>query len=235
MKITFGIITAADSRGYIPSRINDVFASIATDESYDDIEVLVVGGNETKTWEHYRFIAFDESQKDKWITRKKNIITAEAKYDNIVYMHDYVKLGRGWYKGMEEFGENWDVLMTPIKNQDGTRYRDWSLWPHDLDKVWGPHCRECLIPYTETELSKLMYISGAYWIAKRKVMQEFPLNEDLSWGQSEDVEWSKRVRQKYKFSINEKSVVWLAQQKDRVFTEPTPETLKKVKEYNATL
>jgi hypothetical protein len=72
-------------------------------------------------------------------------------------------------------------------------------------------------------------------MAKRSVMQEFPLNEELVWGKTEDVEWSKRVREKYKFSMNEKAAVKFLKQKDRVFSEITPETLKKVEQYNATL
>lgn len=31
--------------------------------------------------------------------QKKNIIVLNAKYENIVLLHDYVKLGDNWYKG----------------------------------------------------------------------------------------------------------------------------------------
>ena len=53
-----------------------------------------------------------------------------------------------------------------------------------------------------------MYISGTYWVAKKKVMLEEPLDEDRwGWGQQEDVEWSQRVRDNYKYVMNIHSTV----------------------------
>jgi len=66
-----------------------------------------------------------------------------------------------------------------------------------------------------------MYISGAYWVAKKKFMLENVLNEKLKWGQGEDVEWSIRVRKITNFVINERSIVKLMKYKDRIFNEPT--------------
>lgn len=238
MKITFGIVTAPDSSGNLPNSLHRVFESIAADESYDDVEILVVGGKENKTVGDYRFISFDESIKPRgWITRKKNIITAEAKYDNIVYMHDYVSLMPGWFKGMEEFGENWDVCMTRILNADGTRFRDWTLWGDDLVEkgVFSHKHSNYLLPYNVGHLSKCMYISGAYWIAKRHVMERFPLDGALTWGESEDVKWSMQVRKYYKFTMNELSAVKMLKQKERVFNEATPEIIKQVEAHIETL
>ena len=42
------------------------------------------------------------------------------------------------------------------------------------------------------------YISGSYFICKKHIMIEFPLNEILLHCQGEDVEWSLRVRRKAK-------------------------------------
>ena len=231
MKFTFGIITSQDYASYVPNHsLTSIFDSIAAEQIDDDVEVLVVGGSKSWTREEYRFIAFDETQKKAWITRKKNIITAEAKYDNIVYVHDYVVLQPGWYKGMKEFGDNWDILMTPILNADGSRFRDWTLLPHDILTPDGSSNLNALLPYDVEDLSKFMYISGAYWIAKRRVMQGFPLDETLSWGESEDVKWSKQVREKYNFKLNPHSSVKLLKQKDRVFSEATPELIKELQE-----
>jgi hypothetical protein len=52
-------------------------------------------------------------------------------------------------------------------------------------------------------------------------MIEFPLNENLTWGQGEDVLWSKEVREKYPFDMNQNSSVRIMKWgKDRVFNEP---------------
>ena len=141
-----------------------------------------------------------------WITKKKNLITTNSKFENIVYMHDYLLLHKNWYKGYIKFGNNFDIAMNKIVNPDNTRYRDWTLWPHNenfIDEIIKDN--SCLLPYSVLDLSKYMYISGAYWVAKRDVMEEFPLDEDLLWGQGEDVEWSKRIRNKYRFSFNKYS------------------------------
>jgi len=238
MKITFGIITSQIYARYIPNTsLSVIFDSIANEQINDDIEILVVGGDKSWTQEEYRFVAFDETQKSKWITRKKNIITAEAKYDNVVYMHDYVTLMSGWYKGMKKFEDNFDICMTKIHNADGTRFRDWTLWGDDLveAKVFSNKHGKYLLPYDVTHFTRHMYISGAYWIAKKSVMERFPLDESLSWGESEDVKWSKQVREHYKFSINPLSSVKLLKQKERIFNEATPEVIKQVEDYNATL
>ena len=64
-------------------------------------------------------------------------------------------------------------------------------------------------------------------------MQQFPLNEDLVWGQGEDVEWSKRVRSVYNFTMNQNSSVFILKSgKDRAFNEPNEELYKKLKMIN---
>ena len=71
-----------------------------------------------------------------------------------------------------------------------------------------------------------MYISGSYWIAKKSVMEEFPLNESLCWGQGEDVIWSKQVRERYNFNMNINSTVSIMKTgKVRVFDEPSQEKI----------
>lgn len=211
MNFTFGIITANDS--YLDAVIQPILL-----QGIPNFEIIVVGSNRASEGP-IRYISFDESIKNGWITRKKNIITQEAKYDNIVYMHDYIVLSKDWYKGFCTFGENFKLCMTPIINLDGTRYRDWTLFPEFLPEGLK-HRRDLLLPYNVLGLSKYQYLSGAYWIAKKDVMQENPLNEELAWGEGEDVEWSRKVNTKYEFSINIHSSVLVARQwKDRAFSE----------------
>jgi hypothetical protein len=71
---------------------------------------------------------------------------------------------------------------------------------------------------------------GFYWIAKKSVMQEFPLNENLTWGQAEDIEWSRRVREKYDFSINPNSSVKFLKQKEYILREMSQESLNILKQ-----
>ena len=226
MEFTFGIITAGGNE----SMINLIIDSIEK-EKIPNYEIIIVGDfrdnrNNTKV------IKFDENVKHSWITKKKNIITENSKYENIVFLHDYIVLGDKWYEGQLLSGENFKVRMDKILNFDNSRFRDWCIYyqnNNEMDTIIG---HDCLIPYDITHLSKYMYISGAYWITKKSVMLEFPLNENLSWGQAEDVLWSMQVRNKYEFDMNTNSTVKIIKEgKDRVFNEPNDEKITILKNY----
>lgn len=214
MNFSFGIVTSG-----IKDRVDFVIDSIEK-LNIPEYEVIVVG-NVNVNRKNTTIIPFNENLRPAWITKKKNLITQNAKYENIVYSHDYVYYNSNWYEGWLKFGDNYKVCMNRILNADGTRYRDWCIWPHNNNFVDGLCARQrgCLLPYDMTHLSKYLYFSGAYWVGKKDVMMEFPLDENLLWGQSEDVEWSMRIREKYDFSMNKYSSVQLMVQKDRAFEE----------------
>lgn len=223
MNFTFGIITDGSNNNFL----DIVIASIES-QNILNYEIIIVGGN--KDFGH-TLIKFDETVKPAWITRKKNIISFNAKYDNVVYMHDYISLSDNWYNGFFKFGDDWDICMNKILNLDGTRFRDWCTWD-DPDFGNGRMCYESwcgpngkrfdgqpkIVPYTYNK-THYMYVSGAYWVAKKKFMMKNQLNETLSWGAGEDVEMSTRVRNKWNYKMNINSTVQLLKQKDRAFEE----------------
>ena len=138
-----------------------------------------------------------------WITKKKNLITQHAKYENIVYMHDYHIFQPDWYKGFLQFGSDWDVCMNKIEDFWGHRFRDWVSWDHpSLGK-------RKLVDYDNNseDFIKHCYISGSYWVAKKKFMEENPLDEQYLWGQGEDLEWSFRIRDTFNYKMNKLSTV----------------------------
>jgi hypothetical protein len=201
MNFTFGIITCERSNEYIHKIVESIKKL-----NIPNYEIIIVGKSNFKDKDFVKTIEFDESIKNGWITKKKNIITENAKYDNIVYTHDYHVFDDNWYEGYLKFGDNFKVCSNVILNA-GFRYRDW-LWfeSEEIPKHSLPN-HEHLLPYFETRCSKWMYINGSYWVAKKHVMQEFPLHENLCQNESEDIEWSKRVSSKYNFSINTNSSV----------------------------
>lgn len=211
MDFTIGIITSEDKE----KQLNFIIDSIEK-QKIPNYEIVLVGGDGINR-DNVVHIPFDELQKDAWITRKKNLITENAKYDNIVYMHDYLFFEDGWYDGFVKNGDDFKICTNVVKNVDGSRFRDWTLWAElshltneDIKKEDVQYIEEkrmFLLPYDMKHLSKYMYISGAYWVAKKSIMEEFPLDESLSWGEGEDVEWSKLVREKYDFTMNDNSSV----------------------------
>jgi len=223
MDFTFGIISGGNNE----ININKIIDSIEN-QKIPNYEIIIIGNTNIKR-EKTIVKPFDETIKKMWITKKKNIITTNAKYENIVYLHDYVYFLDDWYREFLKYGNDWDLCMNQILNADNTRYRDWTLWLHDSSVL---NSRGLILPYDITHLTKYMYFSGAYWVAKKYVMERFPLDENLMWGQGEDVKWSKQVRNHYDFKINEKSIVKLMKQKDKIFDYSSKKDiniLKKIK------
>ena len=217
MKFTFGIITIKGNEHRVGQIIESIRSSVR-----DDYQIVIVGGNDSHGQTHIRF---DETVKKAWITRKKNLITENAIYENIVYMHDYVALTPMWYDGFLSFGSDWDVCMTVITNGND-RYRDWCLNPL---KVNGS---ALLLPYDEDRLIDHMYISGAYWVAKKHIMEEYPLDETLCWGEGEDAEWSLRCMPNIKYVMNTLSGVKLLKAKSTKLSMAEQKTLNKLKGCN---
>ncbi len=132
MKFTFGIITNYGE--YLDLVINSIIQQIP-EENY---EIIIVGNCSFNTiHKNIKQIDFDESIKPAWITKKKNLITENASFENIVYIHDYIILEKNWYSEFVKFGDNWNVCINPIKNLDNTRFRDLVLYPFylELNKV----------------------------------------------------------------------------------------------------
>ena len=229
MNFTFGIISSINSEVYL----DEVIKSIQN-QKIEKYEIFIIGDNKNNfTQNNIKQIPFNESEKKGWITKKKNTITSEAQYENIVFMHDYLKLEDNWYQGFLKYGSNFEVCMNKIITLDNQRYRDWTLWPLNNNKFdqYLDRTKRCLLPYENNNLSKYMYISGAYWVAKKKFMLKYPLNEKLLWGEGEDVEWSKKIRKKIDFKLNVHSSVKLLKEKDPIFQNLDLLTLKMITDY----
>lgn len=183
MDFTFGIVTSSSHSSRLQRQLESI-QQLAP----GNIEVIVVGGsNPGRGVVH---IPFDESSRPGWITRKKNLIAQNARSENVVIMHDYIELRPDWAAGFEIFGSDWNVAMTRVEDVFGRRFYDWIAWDSDEFQRYAP------IPYSRKNHTSFQFIPGAYWVAKTEFMLANPLDESLSWGESEDVEWSLRVREK---------------------------------------
>jgi hypothetical protein len=196
---TFGIITVYEDK----DRLQEIVSSIRN-LNIPEYEILFVGGGDSSSidGQDIRKIEFDENEKSKWITRKKNILVQEARYDNVVLMHDYHVFDPNWYEAFKTFGIDWDICSCPQYLINGSRNpMDWSLW----DKPG--HGRAWSLSYNDWSQTQYMYISGGFFMVKRNVLLEEPLDESLGWNEEEDVEWSMRVRNKYVMKCNENAIV----------------------------
>jgi len=201
MEFTFGIITYGDSDEFINIIIDSIIKN-----NIQKYEIIIVGNTKIKQSDKIKIIYFDENIKSGWITRKKNIIAKNALYENIVLLHDYVKLDENWYQGFLQFGNDFDFCVTKIVNKNGNRFRDYTLFPlevyylnlfyspgKDIDDYFNDNC---LLPYdfiNNIKTNKYLYISGSYYIIKKTIANNFLLDENLVHCRGEDVEYSKRL------------------------------------------
>ena len=226
MDFTFGIITTGNYDDFIKIIIESI-----ENNNIPNYEIIIVGNTSIQNTDIITIINFDETIKNGWITRKKNIIIQNAKYDNIVLLHDYIKLNLGWYVGFLKFGDNYDWCINPIFNSDGNRFRDYTLFPYkipsfnidsplDIDTYFA---NSCLLPYdyeNNIKTNKYMYVSGAYYVIKKNIALQYLLDENLCHNQGEDLELSKRLHNNGIFiKRNKYSNVTFLKYKDRQIWE----------------
>lgn len=209
--ITFGIITCPETGHYLNKLIQSIYAN-----QISQFEILIVGQVKSLTVNsnNCRIIYFNENIKKRWITKKKNMIVQNAKYDIIVLCHDYILFDKNWYQGMVKFGTNFQVLINPIINANGKRFRDYTFFPSFLPPIYR---QKCLIPYNQPallEFNKYRYISGSYYILTKQIGLSIPLDENRVWGQGEDIIWSKQlISHNILMKFNPHSIVYLQKQK----------------------
>jgi hypothetical protein len=187
MDFTFGIITSGGAEG----RIQQIVASIRA-QNIPRYEIVVVGGAAIEGADIHH-IPFDESRRAGWISRKKNMILKEARYEYICMVHDYVALEPGWYEEFLKEGANWSFGTNRILNENGERYRDklifrWGIGHLFPRGTWLPEDAE-----VQPHQMKLLYISGAHFVIRRDIAQKHLLDERLAHQQGEDVEYSQRL------------------------------------------
>jgi hypothetical protein len=200
MEFTFGIITTGHNDNFINIIINSI-----ENNKIPNYEIIIVGNTNITGNKYTKIFTFDETIKEGWITRKKNIISKNAQYENIVLLHDYIAFNNDWYEGFLKFGNNFEFCINKIINGNGARFRDYSLFPGKVDYLNLDYSSEdvhpyfsnnCLLPYNfinNIKTNKYMYVSGSYYVIKKNIANTFLLDENLVWGRGEDVEYSKRL------------------------------------------
>lgn len=188
--ITFGIITSGANDPLLIRSIQSIRESKVINK-----EIIVVGPTSVSLPDVIH-IHFEEEFRENWITRKKNLIALNARFDTLVILHDYFVLNSGWNEQLERelLRDDWDAGSCQILNEDGLRFRDWCLWTKNHRLLNKLIKNELQLPYETQDMQKLQYLSGSVIFVKRSFLLSNPLDENLGWGDGEDVEWSVRVR-----------------------------------------
>ena len=218
-------------------------------------EIIVIGDYKNDLTSHglLRHIMFDETQKNGWITRKKNLLADAACYPTLCFLHDYYILKPGWFEGLVRYSEEhpeWKVLMNEVTRFEGDRHSDWLVNQEYMDILLqkypelGPKLMSvaptenngprwvCALPYDEKSLTHIQYISGGYILVRRDVLKTHKFDERFGWGEAaEDVIWSKvLIKNGIRFQFNPYNSVSLQKPaKWRVY-EMTSECVERLKE-----
>src|SRR6185312_8734402 len=213
LDFTFGITTDGNNT----DRINAIIDTIRK-QNIPKYQIIIIGGqNNWVNQEDILHLYFTDITPKAHITKKKNQLTKYAKYENIVYLHDYFSFDDDWYYGWNDFGNNFDVAINRVLiNENGQLFRH-SDWVLDMFLFWDiPEYRHLYwqdwdvgLPYDIEGLETHQYISGGYWVAKTEFMLNNPLDEKLFWGEKEDIEFSTRIRKNITFRMNKNSTVWI--------------------------
>lgn len=187
MEFSFGITTAGNNDSMIQTIVDSIRL-----QKIPFYEILIIGPCDLSGAD-LTVLPFNESLRNAWITRKKNILAQQAKYENLVLLHDYVMFEEGWYEGFLKFGNQFYFCSNRIHNIDGTRFIDYAFHPFYVTCIDERFENGCLIPYSvkvPDPANRLLYISGTYYIIKRNLALALPLDEGKVWGQGEDLDLS---------------------------------------------
>lgn len=128
-------------------------------------------------------LIYMDSNKNHHITKKKNMLVQQAKYENICLIHSYIYLDKDWYAEVNKYGYNWSVGCCKTLNVDGKRSNDWLT---------------CGLPGAPSEFMALdydhpatpyHYAPGNSFCVKKSFALQHPFDEQLCWGGGEDITW----------------------------------------------
>ncbi len=184
-KWTFGMVTNGVRKEFIESSISSI-----RELKIPHYEIIICGYYPEHSGSDIVYIEFTERDDLAWITRKKNIIAENAKYNNMCIFHDRIIFNKDWYKGMKKYGNNFELLGCVQVYQNIHRAGDWvSTNIHFSDPGFSFRIEQ--LDYRDW--NRYVYIGGQLIILKKYVWEKEPWNETLYWNQSEDIEYSCRL------------------------------------------
>ena len=186
-KWTFGIVVDG-RRDEIVDQIIDSIAALKIPK----FEIILCGEKyQGKRKDKVKYLKFDRDL-SAHITMKKNVICKNAKYENIVVIHDRFIFDKNWYKGMKKYGNYFEVLGCITQTPKGERVDDWITFGMKEDKLKIGNLG--LLDYRDWDING--FTAGGLYILKKKVWKECKWDNKLIWGQAEDKVLSKCFRER---------------------------------------
>jgi len=172
-KWTIGIITNGKRNDVVEKFITSV-----RKQKIPEYEIIVCGTYFNREEKDFRYIPFSQHDDLGWITKKKNIICENAKYENIMILHDRFVLDNNWFKGMKKYGNQFEILSCPQITLDGIRAGDWMAMPGALYPLRA-YYRLYLLDYNDWD-ENVFVVAGPI-IFKKSVWKEIKWDETQFW------------------------------------------------------
>lgn len=113
----------------------------------------------------------------------RNGLCRIARFSRLVVADDDLRFRPDFYRGLEAYPGDYDILCVRLLNPDGSRYWDWAAHKGKLEQV--------LLDYDATDDD--VYVTGGLCIMKASVFKTVQWDETLQIGQGEDVDFSRRL------------------------------------------
>lgn len=198
-KWTFGIITNGVRNDWIEELIQSI-----KDQNIPEYEIIICWNYPVqRPEENFRYIPFNKRSSLGWITKKKNLITQSANFENIIIVHDRYVFDKGWFSGMKKWGNNFDFLTCKQKIKWDKESAYW--WERHavihMKEIWHSVFRNQIsflsCALVAEDFTKNCYFSGWLVIFKKSINALF--DDTLFWCNWEDVELSKRMNEEGKY------------------------------------
>ena len=184
---TFGIVTNGSRPDSVLKLINSIRA-----QNIGRYEVIICGSYKGKLAKDMRLIDFSFRDDLGWITRKKNKIILESKYENLIIMHDRLFLKDDWFEQVRKWGNSFEVLAMPqIYFSTGQRLASWQHYEFSANSVYKWNIPLAHMDYLDW--GKYMLDCGAITAGKKTILKKILFNETLYWGDFEDCVLSNRL------------------------------------------
>ncbi|QHF47832.1 hypothetical protein PspS35_30005 [Pseudomonas sp. S35] len=178
-------------------------------------EILLCGtpGKNFRYFDQVRIVGEDITAPPVQICKKKNRIADEARYNNLVILHDRVFLPTHFGEMVRRFGPRYPLMTLQslffdnVRNVGPRRYSDYGMAMGVIaEGMKGMHRRDnevvSIAPALFAEIERTgfcfaspvryakdaSYPTGSLYICRKEVWQAFTLDESLLWAEFEDIE-----------------------------------------------
>lgn len=190
---TFGILTSGSS----PRGAQMAAALLALD--LPTVEVVFCGPRPAglPADERIRAIDLERHERRGWITRKKNLLAATARYDNLCLLHDRFVVTPAWAAALREYGPCFSFLTFPqaffadLDHRFSQRYADYQVLYQTADVdgslAFSVYAGSQVLYAPYDDFYETAFCCGGLYVTKRCLWNRVGQDEALFHGEWEDV------------------------------------------------